>query len=75
MRVMNRRGSVAATAAICMIALISSAGLAIDLERIWVLKSRLQPSLDAAAPLAAREITSFTMQTDATTLFWANFLS
>ena len=71
---MNSRGSVAMMTAICMIVLIGFAGLAIDLERLWALKSRLQTSLDAAALLAAREITSSTMQTDATALFWANFL-
>ena len=66
---MNRRGSVAMTVAICMVVLIGLAGFAIDLERLWALKSRLQTSLDAAALLAAREITSSTMQADATALF------
>ena len=69
MRVMNRRGSVTMTTAICMIALIGFTGLAIDLERLCALKSRLQTSLDAAALLAACEITSSTMQMDATALF------
>ena len=71
---MNRRGSVAITVAICMVVLIGLAGFAIDLERLWALKSRLQTSLDAAALLAAREISSSTMQADATELFWSNFL-
>ncbi len=71
---MNRRGSVAMTVAISMVVLIGFAGFAIDLERLWALKSRLQTSLDAAALLAAREISSSTMQADATALFWANFL-
>ena len=57
-----------------MIMLIGFAGFAIDLARLWALKSRLQTSLDAAALLAAREVSSPSMQTDATALFWANFL-
>ena len=74
MRLMNRRGSIAVPAAICMIALIGFVGLVIDLERLRALKSRLQTSLDAAALLAARAITSSTMQADTTALSWANFL-
>ena len=58
---MNRRGSVAMTVAICMITLVGFAGLAIDLARLWAVKSRLQTSLDAAALVAAREVSSSTM--------------
>ena len=58
---MNRRGSVAMTVAICMITLVGIAGLAIDLARLWAVKSRLQTSLDAAALVAAREVSSSTM--------------
>ncbi len=71
---MNRRGSVAITVAISLIMLVGFAGFAIDLERLWTLKSRLQTSLDAAVLLAAREISQPTMQLDATNLFYANFL-
>ncbi|MGI4795262.1 MAG: pilus assembly protein TadG-related protein [Janthinobacterium lividum] len=70
---MNRRGSVAVIVAICMVTLIGFVGFAIDLERTFALKSRLQTSVDAAALLAAREINKTSMQADAKALFWANF--
>ena len=43
-----RRGSVTIMAGLIAIPLIAMTGVAIDLARVWLVKSRLQMSLDAA---------------------------
>ena len=68
-----RRGSVAIITALIAIPLIAMMGLAIDLARIWLVKSRLQMSLDAAVLVAARDIGTGGTSADGLALFWANF--
>ena len=59
--------------ALLAVPLIAMMGLAIDLSRIWLVKSRLQMSLDAAGPVAARDISTGGTSGDGVNMFWANF--
>ena len=68
-----KRGSVAIMTALLAIPLIAMIGLAIDLGRIWLVRSRLQMSLDAAALVIARDIATGGNSADGISLFWANF--
>ena len=51
-----RRGSVAIMTGLVAIPLIAMMGLAVDLARVWLVKSGLQMSLDAAVLVAARDL-------------------
>lgn len=70
----EERGAIAALSAIVMIAVIGSAGLAVDLSRIWLLSARLKTAVDASSLVAARTIDAPVAQRDGDTraLFWAN---
>jgi hypothetical protein len=68
----EERGAIAALSAIVMIAVIGSAGLAVDLSRIWLLSARLKTAVDASSLVAARTIDSPTRDADTRALFWAN---
>jgi Flp pilus assembly protein TadG len=68
-----KRGSVAIMTGLLAIPLIAMTGLAIDLARIWLVRSRLQMSLDAAVLVVARDIATGGNSTDGLSLFWANF--
>ena len=70
---LRRRGSVAIMVALLVAPLIAMIGLAIDLSRVWLVKSRLQMSLDAAVLVAARDMAVGGTSTDGVALFWANF--
>ena len=48
-------------------------GAAIDLARIWLVKSRLQVSLDAAVLVVARDLATGGTSADGLNLFWSNF--
>jgi Flp pilus assembly protein TadG len=61
------------TTALLAIPLIAMMGLAVDLSRVWLVRSRLQMSLDAAALVAARDIGGGGTAANGLTLFWANF--
>jgi Flp pilus assembly protein TadG len=69
----HRRGSVALMTALLVIPLIGMIGLAIDLGRVWLVRSRLQMSLDAAVLVAARDLATGGTSVDAKNLFWADF--
>lgn len=71
---LDRRGAIAAISAVVMVPVIGFAGLAIDLTRIWLLNARLKTAVDAASLVAARTMTTTTVDETATrALFWANF--
>ena len=68
-----RRGSVAMMTGLLAIPLVAMTGAAIDLARIWLVKSRLQMSLDAAVLVVARDVATGGTSTDGVNLFWSNF--
>ena len=51
-----KRGSVAIMTGLLAIPLVAMTGAAIDLARVWLVKSRLQMSLDAAVLVVARDL-------------------
>jgi Flp pilus assembly protein TadG len=69
----NRRGTVAILAALLAVPMIGAVGLAVDLTRIWLVRSRLVTAIDAAALAGARSISSATRNAESEALFWANF--
>lgn len=69
----RNRGSVAIMTALLIVPLIAMLGFAIDLSRYWLVKFRLQMSLDAAVLVAARDLTTGGTSADAVNLFWADF--
>jgi hypothetical protein len=71
----NRRGGIALATALAAIPLIAAAGLAIDGARAWLVSSRLQASLDAAALAGARNlnVTRTARDAEIRAMFWANF--
>jgi Flp pilus assembly protein TadG len=68
-----RRGSVAIMTGLLAIPLVAMTGAAIDLARIWLVRSRLQMSLDAAVLVVARDVATGGTSTDGMNLFWSNF--
>lgn len=70
---MLKRGSVTMMTGLLAIPLIAMVGLAIDLTRVWLVRSRLQMSLDAAVLVVARDLATGGTSTDGLNLFWANF--
>lgn len=73
----NRRGSIAVATALAALPLIAAAGLAIDGARAWLVSSRLQASLDAAALAGARNlnVTRAARDAEIRAMFWANFVA
>jgi Flp pilus assembly protein TadG len=71
----DRKGGVALLAAFTLVPLIGFTGLAIDGARAWLVSSRLNTALDAAALAGARNINLAPAQRDAEIagMFWANF--
>jgi hypothetical protein len=69
----SKRGSVAPMVGLAAVPLITIVGLPIDLARMWLVQSRLQMSLDAAALTMARELPTGGNASDGLNLFWANF--
>ena len=55
------------------IPLVAMTGAAIDLARVWLVKSRLQMSLDAAVLVVARDLATGGTSADGLNLFWSNF--
>jgi Flp pilus assembly protein TadG len=68
-----KRGSVTMMTGLLAIPLIAMTGVAIDLARIWLVKSRLQMSLDAAVLVVARNLATGGTSADGISLFWADF--
>ena len=66
-------GSVAIMAGLLAVPLIAMTGAAVDLTRIWLVKSRLQMSLDAAVLVVAHDLAIGGTSVDGINLFWANF--
>jgi len=69
----DRRASVAMIVAIAALPLILCVGLATDATRLWLVRTRLQQSVDAAALLAAMETGTASQVADVQKLFWVNF--
>ncbi len=71
----DRRGAVAAVSAVVMVAVLGIAGLAIDATRLWMVNARLKTAIDAAALVAARQISLAAVDRDAQAqaIYWANF--
>ena len=57
----KERGAVAIMVALALVALIGFVGLALDLGKLYVVKSELQNSADSCALAAARELTGATI--------------
>lgn len=55
------RGAVAVIVALAIVALVASVGLALDLGKLYVVKSELQNSADSCALAAARDLTGATI--------------
>lgn len=68
-----KRGSVTIMAGLLAIPLIAMTGVAIDLARVWLVKSRLQMSLDAAVLVVAKNLSTGGTSADGLNLFWANW--
>ncbi len=71
--VRDRQAAVSIVVGVTILALALSMGLAIDATRLWMVRTALQKSVDAAALLAATEIGSASQAADAQKLFWVNF--
>lgn len=69
----DRRGAVAMLAGLAMIPLLTMAGAAIDLTRLYLLHSRLVTAVDAAALAGARVINELDRDVQIQRWFWANF--
>nr|WP_294517559.1 TadE/TadG family type IV pilus assembly protein [uncultured Rhodopila sp.] len=69
----DRRGVTSVFVAFIIVALIGAIGVAVDGTRLVMVKSRLKTSVDAAALIAARDMTIAGSATNAKNLFWANF--
>ncbi|HTI82954.1 MAG TPA: TadE/TadG family type IV pilus assembly protein [Acetobacteraceae bacterium] len=69
----QRCGSVTMMTGLMAIPLVAMIGLAIDLTRVWLVRSRLQMSLDAAVLVAARDLATGGTSADGLNLFWANW--
>lgn len=73
---MNSRGTVAVMAAFLAMPLILFVGVAVDASQLWLLRQRMQWSVDAAALLGASQLNSELapqVKIDAQELFWANY--
>ncbi|PMS13438.1 pilus assembly protein TadG [Trinickia caryophylli] len=57
----NERGAIAIMVALAIVALIGFVGLALDLGKLYVVKSELQNSADSCALAAARDLTGATI--------------
>jgi Flp pilus assembly protein TadG len=68
-----KRGSVTIMTGLLAIPLVAMTGVAIDLARVWLVRSRLQVSLDAAVLVVARDLATGGTSADGLNLFWANF--
>jgi Flp pilus assembly protein TadG len=68
-----KRGSVALMTGLLAIPLVAMTGAALDLARVWLVKSRLQMSLDAAVLVVARDLATGGTSADGLNLFWSNF--
>ena len=69
----DRRGAVALMAGLSIIPLLTMAGAAVDLTRLYILHSRLVTSVDAAALAGARVINELDRDAQIQRWFWANF--
>ncbi|MBX9700154.1 MAG: hypothetical protein K2X74_12010 [Acetobacteraceae bacterium] len=69
---MNRKGSIVAYTAVALTAMVGFAGFAVDLQRSWLVQTRLKTALDAAALSAARDFDSANRDTNARAAFTAN---
>ena len=69
----DRRAATAVFVAVVIASLIGAIGVAVDGTRLVMVKSRLKTSVDAAALIAARDMTVAGSTTNAANLFWANF--
>ena len=68
-----RRGGIGTMGIFLVIPVIAAVGLGVDLARLWLVKSRLQTSVDAAALVAGKGINTAAGTVDGTALFWSNF--
>ena len=69
----ERRGSVAIMTGLLAIPLVAIIGLAVDLTRVWLVRARLQMSLDAAVLVVSRDLATGGTSADGLSLFWANW--
>jgi Flp pilus assembly protein TadG len=69
----DRQGATALLIALMIVALIGAIGVAVEGTRLVMVQSRLKTAVDAAALVAARDISLADGATNARGLFWANF--
>lgn len=73
---MNNRGTIAVLSAVLAVPIVLSAGLALDVSRLWLLRQRMQWAVDTAALLGASQSNGETadlVTKDAKELFWASY--
>lgn len=69
----NERGAIAAPAALVVVPLLFAVVTGVDYARIYVVQSRLQTAVDAAALARARAVNpNTTAEADATAIYYAN---
>jgi Flp pilus assembly protein TadG len=68
-----RRGTLILPFVLVALPLTAAVVFGVDLTRIWLVQSRLQTAVDAAALVAGRPTNTSTATADATALFWSNF--
>lgn len=69
----DRRAGVAVLFALAAALLVLVVGVAVDATRLWMVRVKLQQSVDAAALLAALRVGETTQTEEARRLFWVNF--
>jgi len=72
----NNRGTIAVLSAVLAVPIVLSAGLALDVSRLWLLRQRMQWAVDTAALLGASQSNGETadlVTKDAKELFWASY--
>lgn len=69
----DRSGASAVFIAVMLIPLMVALGIAVDGLRLYMIQSRLTTATDAAALIAARDLSQTGYATNAANLFWANF--
>ncbi|WP_158742182.1 TadE/TadG family type IV pilus assembly protein [Acidisphaera sp. L21] len=73
--VIDRRGSVAMLVGLSLVPMMLVVGLGLDATRLWLLQTRLQEAVDAAALVGAYEIGATNQLADTKAMFWVNFSS
>ena len=69
----RRRGTVLMLSAMGIVSLVLTAGFAVDATRVWLVRTRVQHAVDAAALMGAYQIGKSTQVADTKAMFWVNY--